>query len=388
MVDPDLALETIRNIKHRPQQKEVPIAEALGRVLAREVRSTIDSPPFTKAAMDGYAVSRGDKSKTFRVVETIAAGNIPLRKIEEGECASIMTGAMLPAGTDKVIRVEYTAEKEGVASLNREEPDGNVILKGENLKKGKIVLKPGVLKVQDIGILASLGMDKVKVAIPPTVGIITTGTELRQPGEKLKPGEIYNSNGHQLMAHLASVGYPHRYYGAISDRPEKIRDKILTAMDENDIVLLSGGVSMGKFDFIPAVLKENGVDIKFHHIALKPGKPTLFGIKGESFVFGLPGNPVSTFVIFEIFVKVLIYRWQGIDYQPLYKRAKLTESIKRRNTERVEMLPVRVTGDEIELLNYHGSSHLNILSRANGLVRIERGVDFIKEGTELNVRQI
>lgn len=145
---------------------------------------------------------------------------------------------------------------------------------------------------------------------------------------------------------------------------------------------------MGKFDFVPSVLKEQGVDIKFHRIALKPGKPTLFGTKGETFVFGLPGNPVSTYVIFEVFVKVLIYRWQSIDYQPLYKKARLTESIKRRNTKRVEMLPVKVTGDEIELLNYHGSSHLNILSRANGLLRIERGVDFIKEGTELNVRQI
>jgi len=388
MFDPDLALETIRNIQHRPQQQEAPLADALGRVLAEEIRSTIDSPPFSKAAMDGYAVTRGDKSKTFRVVETIAAGNIPLREIKEGECASIMTGAMMPAGTDKVIRVEYTAEKEGRVSLIREEPECNVILKGENLKKGETVLQPRVLKVQDIGILASLGMDRVRVVIPPTVGIITTGTELRLPGEKLKPGEIYNSNGHQLMAHLASVGSPYRYYGTVSDRPEEIREKISQAMDENDIVLLSGGVSMGKFDFVPTVLKENGVDIKFHRIAFKPGKPTLFGTKGEIFIFGLPGNPVSTFVIFEVFVKVLIYRWQGIDFQPVYKRAKLTESIKRRNTRRVEFLPVRVTGDEIELLNYHGSSHLNILSRANGLVRIERGVDFIEEGTELNVRQI
>lgn len=388
MVDPDLALEIIRNIKHQPQQEEVSLADALGRVLVREIRSTIDSPPFSKSAMDGYAVRRGDKSKTLRVVETIAAGNIPLREIKEGECARIMTGAMMPAGTDKVIRVEYTAGKDETVSLIREEPDGNVILKGENLKKGEAVLQPRVLKVQDIGILASLGMDRVKVATPPTVGIITTGTELRMPGEELKPGEIYNSNGHQLMAHLASVGSPHRYYGTISDRPEEIREKISQAMDENDIVLLSGGVSMGKFDFVPSVLKEQGVDIKFHRIALKPGKPTLFGTKGETFVFGLPGNPVSTFVIFEVFVKVLIYRWQSIDYQPLYKKARLTESIKRRNTKRVEMLPVKVTGDEIELLNYHGSSHLNILSRANGLLRIERGVDFIKEGTELNVRQI
>jgi molybdopterin molybdotransferase len=388
MFDPDLALETIRNIQHRPQQEEISLTDALGRVLAREIYSTIDSPPFSKAAMDGYAVSQGDKSKSFRVVETIAAGNIPLREIKEGECARIMTGAMMPAGTDKVIRVEYTAEKEGRVSLIRDEPDSNIILKGENLKKGETVLQPRVLKVQDLGILASLGKDRVKVVIPPTVGIITTGTELRRPGEELKPGEIYNSNGYQLMAHLATVGSPHRYYGTISDEPEEIREKILTAMDENDIVLLSGGVSMGEFDFVPAVLKENGVDIKFHRIAFKPGKPTLFGTKGETFVFGLPGNPVSTFVIFEVFVKVLIYRWQGIDYEPAYKRAKLTENIKRRNTERVEMLPVRVTGDKIELLNYHGSSHLNILSRANGLVRIERGVDFIKEGTELNVRQI
>jgi len=143
MVDPDLALEIIRNIKHRPQQEEIPITEALGRVLAQEIRSTIDSPPFNKAAMDGYAVSRGDKSKTFRVVETIAAGNIPLREIKEGECAGIMTGAMMPTGTDKVIRVEYTAEKEGRVSLIREEPECNVILKGENLKKGETVLQPG-----------------------------------------------------------------------------------------------------------------------------------------------------------------------------------------------------------------------------------------------------
>ncbi|MBA7712519.1 Molybdopterin molybdenumtransferase [subsurface metagenome] len=192
----------------------------------------------------------------------------------------------------------------------------------------------------------------------------------------------------QLCAQTAAVGGRYKNYGIVPDEPKELKAVISEALVECDVVLVSGGVSMGEFDFVPEVLKENGVQIRFHKLAVKPGKPTLFGRKDETFVFGLPGNPVSTFVIFEVFVKTLLYRWMGINYDPVLIKARLSKAIKRRDSERLEFRLVKVAGGEIHPISYHGSSHLNALSQTNGLLRIERGVDFVEEGRELYVRQI
>jgi molybdopterin molybdotransferase len=386
MLDPDKALELIRTITLNPETQTVPVAEACGRVLAEKVRARIDSPPFSKAAMDGFAVQGSDGSEKLRIVDTIVAGQVPHRRIGRGQCSRIMTGAMLPAGAERVIRVEFTEERDGWITVVQPETSDNVIRRGENLRAGQGLLEAKVLRPQDIGVLASQGIEAVRVAVSPLTGVITTGSELRSAGEKLEAGQIYNSNGPQLCAQLAEMNARCRYYGMVDDDPQKLSGILASALAECDLVLLSGGVSMGELDFVPEVLERQGARVHFHRLAIKPGKPTLFAQKGGKFIFGLPGNPVSTFIIFEVFVKMFLYRWMGLEYSPRTVRAALAETVRRRDSERLEYRPVRLEGNRVLPLDYHGSSHLSALRQAEGLIRIERGVSELTEGMEIDVR--
>ncbi|MEW5815779.1 MAG: gephyrin-like molybdotransferase Glp [Spirochaetota bacterium] len=388
MLHPDKALELVLADSHSPEMIEVPILQSLGMVLGEKVLAAIESPPFDKAAMDGWAVSSSDTGISFKIIETVAAGDVPNKTIHPGECARIMTGAMMPKGSDKVIRVEYTQEQNGLVTILQTEPDLNVIKKGENLRPGDCVLKPKVIKPQDIGILASLGLKKIRVVKPPLTGVITTGSELKNPGEPLNRGEIYNSNGFQLCAQTAQIQCPYKYYGIVEDEPPVLSAAVGKALEECDVLILSGGVSMGDFDYVPRILKEHKVDLLFHHLAVKPGKPTLFGRKGSRYIFGLPGNPVSTFIIFEIFVKPLLFQMMGINYEPVLSSGRLLKDIIRTNTDRLEYRPVKLTKGEIHQIPYHGSTHLNAMGEANGIIRIEQGIDYIEKGREIVVRQI
>lgn len=397
LLHPDQALQRIEAVNHEPRTELVALEEALGRALAEEVTAAEDSPPFAKAAMDGYAVSSADPGPTFRLVATLAAGNVPARPLDRGECVKIMTGAMMPPGADKVLRVEFTRERDGIVTLLEEEPSANLIARGENLKAGDRVLGPRILEARDIGVLASLGRSLVRVAVRPVVGVLATGSELRSPGESLGPGEIYDSNGLQLCAQLTAAGGEPRSYGIVSDEPARMREAVRRALGECDLLLLSGGVSMGELDFVPGVLQDCGAEILFHKLAIKPGKPTLFARRrrgeaggGEAqqatYIFGLPGNPVSAYVIFEALVRPLLYRLLGLHYRPRMVAARLAETVKRRDAERVELRPVRLEAGEVRALSYHGSAHLNALSDADALLRLDAGVQLLEAGTQVHVR--
>ena len=386
MLDPDTALKIFEDFEFTPSVEVVPISEALGRVLAEAVRARVDSPPFSKAAMDGYALRASDGSERFQILEMIAAGDVPKNKIGPGQCSKIMTGAMMPEGADKIVRVEFTRESEGWMRVTEPEPYANIIERGENLRAGDPLLDPKVLRAQDIGVLASQGYASVSVAAVPMVGVITTGSELRSAGQQLEAGEIYNSNGPQLCAQVQAMGARWRNYGVVPDDPKQLAGAIDRALGDCDVLLLSGGVSMGDLDFVPGVLKTLGAQVVFHKLAVKPGKPTLFARKERSFVFGLPGNPVSTFIIFEVFVKLFLYRWMGITGKPRVVSGTLAEAIKRRDAQRLEYRPVRLEGRRIIPLAYHGSSHLSALREAEGLIRIAIGTARIEEGSELDVR--
>jgi len=364
----------------------VALADALGRVLTREVISPIDSPPFDKSAMDGFALAAGEGSTELRIRDTLAAGGAPVRALGAGECARIMTGAMLPPGADRVVRKEYVVERDGIARITRPETGDNVVRRGANLKRGQAVLRPRVLAAQDIGILAASGISEAVVAVPPSTGIVCTGPEIRAPGEPLGPGQIYDSNGPQLAAQLAAMHCPGLQRGTVPDEPMPLGRAIAAALDEHELVLFTGGVSEGDFDYVPRCLEEQGARIIFHGVAVKPGKPTLFARRGRSWVFGLPGNPVSTFVIFEVFVKPILYRMMGRAYEPLAVSGTLTRALLRRRTERAAFVPVRVSGDRVERPEYHGSAHLQALAEANGLVYIPSGSEGHPEGSRVDVR--
>jgi molybdopterin molybdotransferase len=303
MIELEQALAILRGIPASVQVEPVPLENSLGRVLAREVTSPIDSPPFDKSAMDGFAVRAGDDSPHFTVVDTVAAGGVPARPIGRGECARIMTGAMLPPGAAMVIRREYVTEENGGIRVHTPEQGTNVIPRGTSLRAGQPVLRPGVIGPQEIGVLAGSGIDRVPVAVPPRTAILCTGPEILPAGAPLGPGQIYDSNGPQLRAQLAAMKCSSSLRTGVEDQPTPLAAAIRESLSNCDVLLLTGGVSAGSFDFVPDCLRGLGAEVLFHGVAVKPGKPALFARRGGQYVFGLPGNPVSTFVIFELFVK-------------------------------------------------------------------------------------
>jgi len=366
--------------------EQVSLSESVGRLLVYPVKSPMDSPPFDKSAMDGWAMRADETSKVLTPVETVAAGDVSTSEIKPGTCAAIMTGARVPVGGGRVIRIEYSHRDGNNVIIDQDDPLVNIIRQGENIRKGDPALSPRILSAGDIGILASMGFSEVEVAIAPSVGIVTTGSELKEPGEILGDGDIYNSNGHQLIAQARIWGCSVKYYGITVDDKEKLRNTVEKALGENDIVLLSGGVSMGEFDFVPQILEEAGVEKIFHKAAIKPGRPLWFGKNDKNYVFGLPGNPVSTFILFEIFVKYLIQKLCGLDYEPAFLRGVLGGAITRKTWDRTEFLPVKWVGDEVIPVSYHGSSHLNAMAEAKGLVIVEAGIQKVDKGETVRVR--
>jgi molybdopterin molybdotransferase len=286
------------------------------------------------------------------------------------------------------VRREYVQEGDGVVRIQGPESGDNVIRRGSSLRAGEPVLQPRVLGPQDIGILAASGIDRVDVVRPPRVRVLCTGPEIRPPGTALGPGQIYDSNGPQLRAQLAAMHCPAAVRSGVEDRPGPLAAAIAEELRSCDLLLLTGGVSAGDFDYVPRCLEEVGAEVLFHRVSIKPGKPTLFARRGEQYIFGLPGNPVSTFIIFEVFVRPFLYRRMGLDWTPATFQGWLARPLRRAPADRTEFLPVKVSRGAVTPVAYHGSAHLNALGGADGLVRIEIGVTELPEGTAVDVRPI
>ena len=386
MIHPDEALKAVLEAARAPRLETVPLERALGRVLPIELRAQVDQPPFDKSAMDGFACRGPSPERGWLVRETIAAGSSSKRTLAEGECARIMTGAPLPSGADRVQRVEWSEQSAGRVKFTKPEPVDNIIRRGENLARGGLLLGPRRLAPQDLGLLAADGRAGLELAVPPTVGVLSTGSELVEPGLPLGGADIYDSNRRQALAQAEAAGCPTRDFGRVADDPAATLAAVSAALEGCDILVVSGGVSAGDFDFVPAALARAGVETVFHGVAMKPGRPTYFGRRGPSSVFGLPGNPVSVFVNFEVFVKPLIYALMGLDWRPPTVPAPAARQIGRGSAERVEWLPVAFGPDGFEPVEYRGSSMLNVFTRAEGLLRLEVGQRVVPKGALASVR--
>jgi molybdopterin molybdotransferase len=307
-----------------------------------------------------------------------------------------MTGAVVPEGADCIIMVEYTEKTaDNKIRFKGEQTDGNIRLQGEDIKQGDIVLQPGCkISARHIAVLASLGCTKPLVAVKPRVGIIATGDELVEPGQKPTACQIRNSNSFQLASQVEGAASSATNYGIAADTKDIIDSMVKKAMAENDVVILSGGASLGDYDFVRGVLEKNNVRLLFEKVAVKPGRPTVFGVFDEEgqkpvFCFGLPGNPVSNFIIFELLVKPFLYKMMGHNFRAVVFQRQLERTITRKKTERDSWLPVVFTGNnKVASIEYHGSAHINALSDADGLLCMPAGVAEIKEGTTVAVRQI
>ena len=405
MIHPDEAIALIARFRREPELETVELRQALGRILSVPIRGTMDQPPFDKSAMDGWAwnpVSGASNPDTpLRVRGVIAAGSAsiagdrPNEPLEPGEAVRIMTGAPLPVGASRVQRIEWsrTLESDGRATpggsasssgsfvgFTKKESFDNIIRRGENARSGELLLSPRILSAQDIAILAADGRAAVEVARRPVVGVLSTGTELADPGEALSDAAIYDSNRPQILTQLASPAFEIRDLGRLGDDYETTIAAVRSALETCDVLVLSGGVSMGDFDYVPRALKTAGIEELFHGVAMKPGKPTWFGTDGRAFVIGLPGNPVSVFVNTEFLVKELLCTLCGIKYKPLIFPTPAAEDLRRKGTDRVEFLPVRIDREGFHAVPYGGSSGLQALAAADGFVRFEIGCDSIPKG--------
>lgn len=368
----------------------VDLSEAAGRVLAEDIISDIDIPPFDKSAVDGFACRKADLKKDLRIRETIAAGAVPKHDLAPGDCSKIMTGAMVPPGADTVIMVEDTEEYiAGMIRFNGEKTLSNICLRAEDIRTGEKVLGAGTLvRPQDVAVLASVGASSPLVSERPRVSIITTGDELVPPSTVPAGSAIRNSNSYQLEAQVRRAGGVAFNLGIVADNQQSIREVLHNALESSEVVLLTGGVSMGDYDYVPDIMKSLGIRILFRTIAVQPGKPTVFGTIRNRLVFGLPGNPVSCFVLFEMLVRPLLLSSMGCsDPIPSYK-LRLGADFKRRKTERKAFIPVAVRDGEVYPTNYHGSAHIHAYSRANGIISMEIGTEELKKGDYTDVRPV
>ncbi len=300
----------------------VTLAQALGRTLARDIAARESIPPFTKATMDGYAVRAEDTRPSsgpggagpveLAVLGDLPAGRPARKAVGPGQAVRIMTGAPLPSGADAVVMVEDTEAAGGIVKVRRGvRPGDNIGLAGEDLRKGEIALTRGTLiGPAETGMLAATGLARVRVTRRPKLAVIATGDEIVEPGERKRPGQIRNSNGPSLTALAVQAGAAASYLGIARDRGASLAAKLARAKGA-DILVLSGGVSVGDYDLVKAQLEAWGVKPVFWRIRIKPGKPVFFGLRGRQLVFGLPGNPTSAMVTFWLFVRPAIDRLLG-----------------------------------------------------------------------------
>lgn len=371
--------------------EKIKLEESLGRVLAADVFSDMDMPPFDKSAVDGYACRREDLQKELKVLETIPAGKIPSLRIKAGECSKLMTGGMLPEGADTVIMVEdVEVTAQDTIRFVAEKTASNYCLRAEDIRQGEKVLPAGTLiRPQEIAVLASVGCAQPEVYKQPCIGIISTGDELVEPSETPAESQIRNSNAYQLLAQARRAGCKAKYYGIARDTEAATFQIIKQAASESDIVLLTGGISAGDFDFVPAVIQQAGYEIKFRQLAVQPGKPVIFATRDSHYLLALPGNPVSSFVQFEMLVKHLIRIISGNSGNEIQVRIPLGIDYLRKKSSRKAFFPVYIAADGTAMpVEYHGSAHIHSYIHADGIVAIETGENEIRKGTFVHVRLV
>ena len=403
-LEPDDAAAIVMKTVHACDSELVDISVARGRMLAEPLPARTDQPRFRKAAVDGYALSADPGDQPFTVVGSIAAGDHRDPEhpaaLEPATALRIMTGAVVPPDIERVIRFEFTEALDGTADtaaasspervrIVTSDNSSNIAERGENIRRGAPLLTPRRITPADIGILASQGYARVPVIRRPSVAVFSTGTELVAPHvETLDPWAIHDSNSYQITALAEEAGAEVTNYGILPDDQTRITDAIRTAIATHDVVICSGGVSMGDLDFLPAALQSLDAEIHFHGLAMKPGRPTLFATSGDTLVFGLPGNPVSTLVQFALLIAPALAMMQELPFTPREVSLPLAQPFSRNKTDRHEYLPGYVNTGRIERVTYQGSGHLSALAAAEIVFRIDRGVSSVPAGEEVYARYI
>ncbi|MFO8057945.1 MAG: molybdopterin molybdotransferase MoeA [bacterium] len=393
------ALEKVMNAALAKLGTEtVSVKSALGRVLRENVKAGFDIPPFDKSAMDGYALrsedSRGasaDKPVRLEVLEDLPAGKTSGLKLKSGQAVRIMTGAPLPAGADAVVKVEDTrGEAAGFVDIAKEvRPGDNSGRAGEDVQKGRTVLSAGTrVSAAVMGMLAAMGRQDALVSRRQRTAIISTGDEVQMPGKELRPGAIYDANGYSLLGLCREHGCRAEFLGIARDRPGALDKKLSRARDA-DVVLLSGGVSVGDYDFVLDLLQDKGYKEVFYKAAIKPGKPTFAGKRGSQLVFGLPGNPVSAMVCFHLFVRPVLDKISGRSEHGMRKGRAIMAGEVRTKAGRRKFLRGKLvsSGPCLEVKTYHDqkSGVLSSMLDADVLIDVPGERTVVESGSEVDV---
>jgi len=399
LLDSEIALARVIEATPLLAEEEVPILEALGRVLARDAVAREDIPLADKSAMDGFALRSADTAAAsashpavLEVREMVTAGEVASQRVEEGVAIRIMTGAPLPEGSDCVVPWERTEDRESgqkVAIKVSTRPGDNVVPRAADVEYGTVVLEaPTRLRPQEIGVLASLGYPRAMVRCRPRVLVMATGNELIRPEEPMSPGKVRSSNTYTLLTQARMAGADAIDLGLGVDKLEDIVRTIENSLPA-DVVITSGGSAQGVHDHTARVFEKLGCETRFHRVAIKPGKPVIFATKGNTLFFGLPGNPVASMVSFELFVRPALLRMQG--HSQLVRprvRATLTESLRHEPVKRTFMRGILSRHDEelrVRTTGNQGSGLLTSMARANCLIRLESGRSHYEAGSRVQV---
>ncbi|HEY7537160.1 MAG TPA: gephyrin-like molybdotransferase Glp [Gaiellaceae bacterium] len=365
---------------------DVALEESAGRVLAGDARSAVDLPPFPSSAMDGFALRAADTPGTLPIVARIAAGRPATRSLAPGEAMAIATGGVVPAGADSVVPIEDVEEgADSVVVPTATESGANIRPRGGDLRAGETVVEAGTrLGPAQVGALAAAGVARVRCHRAPRAVVVVTGTELCAPGDPLGPGEIYDANGYILATQLASAGAEVERLPPVKDDPAATRDAIERGLAA-DVLITTGGVSVGVYDLVRAVEAELGVEEVFWRVAVRPGKPVAFGVRGRTLVFGLPGNPVSSLVGFELFVRPALLALQGVENAaPVFRPGRLGRAVKRtRARDSLLRARTRVERDEVVLdpLSGQESHMIAQAATADALVLVPLGEGNLEAGS-------
>ena len=371
------------------ESERVRLEDAAGRVTAEPATARVDLPPFDSSAMDGFAVRAEDTPGRLPVVARIPAGRPADRALGRGETMAIATGGAVPDGADAVIPLEYVVDHGNEIEIADEAlVDANVRPRGGDVRRGDVLVPAGErLGAAQVGALAAGGVADISCARRPRVAVLSTGTELRQPGEELGPGEIYEANGVILTAQLRTAGAEPKRLEAVEDDDRAHRDALETGL-RADVLVTSGGVSVGPHDLVRSVGRDLGVDEILWGVAVKPGKPLWFGVRDRTLVFGLPGNPVSTLVCFELFVRPAVLALQGVaDPLPRFEAGRLLRAA-RPNPARTELVRARSAivdgGVELDVLSGQESHMIATAAGADALVLVPAGTEELPAGSEVS----
>ena len=391
MISVKQAIRLLNRNLVKSETTDINLIDSFGCILSKNVLSPVSHPLFNCSAVDGYAIKLDSKKikNEYRVVGEIKAGDNCNFSITQNEAIRIFTGAPVPDSANAVVMQEFIFRKKEIIIIqNHTIIEGqNIRIKGDQIKKGEIAVKKGILiNTAVIGFLASIGINKINVYKKPSTTIIVTGNEFAKNSNELKKGKIFESNGIMLLSSLKAKGFQCEHKICEDDK-EKLKSTITKSLAKSDLLLITGGVSVGDYDFTRPVLEKLGFKIIFHNVNQKPGKPLLFAKKKNKVVFGLPGNPRSVFVCFFEYVLPYIYAMQG--HKGLQKKMLLpVNKPYKKQDNKTHFLAGKIINDHVEILKSQGSHMLQSLSEANCLIVVPENISEIKEGDLLEVHPV